>query len=75
MNTYSMASGCSAGDVARAVPVLMYHSIAVDTSEKFRRFAVRPDEFAAHMNYLDAGGYHPVTAAELVATRDWKEAA
>jgi peptidoglycan/xylan/chitin deacetylase (PgdA/CDA1 family) len=51
------------------VPVLMYHSIAVDASEKFRRFAVDPDEFRAHMDYLDAAGYHPLTAAEFAANR------
>jgi peptidoglycan/xylan/chitin deacetylase (PgdA/CDA1 family) len=72
VNTYPMSSDCGAEDAAGVVPVLMYHSIAVDTSDKFRRFVVRPDEFAAHMNYLDAGGYHPVTAAELVATPDWR---
>ena len=47
------------------VPVLMYHSIATGATRKFRRFAVNPVEFAAQMEYLDAAGYRPVTAAEL----------
>jgi peptidoglycan/xylan/chitin deacetylase (PgdA/CDA1 family) len=56
---------CGAGEV----PVLMYHSIAVDATRRFRRFVVDPAEFAAQMDYLDAEGYRPVTAAELVASR------
>jgi peptidoglycan/xylan/chitin deacetylase (PgdA/CDA1 family) len=52
---------------AGEVPVLMYHSIAADAARKFRRFAVDPGEFAAQMDYLTAGGYCPVTAADLAA--------
>ena len=51
------------------VPVLMYHSIATGATRKFRRFAVNPVEFAAQMEYLDAAGYRPVTAAELAGRR------
>jgi peptidoglycan/xylan/chitin deacetylase (PgdA/CDA1 family) len=51
------------------VPVLMYHSIGTTTARKFRRFAVAPDEFAAQMDFLAAGGYQPVTAADLAASR------
>jgi peptidoglycan/xylan/chitin deacetylase (PgdA/CDA1 family) len=47
----------------------MYHSIAEDSTRKFRRFVVRPDEFAAQMEYLATTGYHPVTAAELASSR------
>jgi peptidoglycan/xylan/chitin deacetylase (PgdA/CDA1 family) len=54
---------------ADEVPVLMYHSIAVDATRGFRRFAVDPAEFAAQMDYLDAEGYRPVTAVDLVASR------
>jgi peptidoglycan/xylan/chitin deacetylase (PgdA/CDA1 family) len=43
----------------------MYHSIATSSTRKFRRFVVNPAEFAAQMEYLDAAGYRPVTAAEL----------
>ncbi len=50
------------------IPVLMYHSIAIGATRKFRRFTVDPAEFAAHMDYLDIEGYHPLTAAELVAS-------
>jgi peptidoglycan/xylan/chitin deacetylase (PgdA/CDA1 family) len=51
------------------VPVLMYHSIAVGATRKFKRFVVHPGEFAAQMEYLAAAGYHPVTAAEMVSSR------
>jgi peptidoglycan/xylan/chitin deacetylase (PgdA/CDA1 family) len=51
------------------VPVLMYHSIATSATRRFRRFAVAPGEFAAQMEYLDAAGYRPVTAADLAGQR------
>ena len=47
----------------------MYHSIATGSTRKFRRFVVSPAEFAAQMEYLDAAGYRPVTAAELAGGR------
>ena len=56
-------------DRTGAVPVLMYHSIAIHSAPKFRRFVVHPDEFAAQMDYLDSAGYHPVTAAEFAASQ------
>jgi peptidoglycan/xylan/chitin deacetylase (PgdA/CDA1 family) len=65
MSTHLEGAGCVAGEV----PVLMYHSITTGAARKFRRFAVDPGEFAAQMDYLDAGGYRPVTAAELAASR------
>lgn len=52
-----------------AVPVLMYHSIATGAAPGFRRFTIHPSEFTAHMDYLRAGGYSPVTAADLAASR------
>ncbi|HUK68521.1 MAG TPA: polysaccharide deacetylase family protein [Streptosporangiaceae bacterium] len=54
---------------ADAVPVLMYHSIGIGATRKFERFVVDPGEFAAQMDYLDAAGYHPVTAADLAGSR------
>ena len=65
MSTHLAGAGCIAGEV----PVLMYHSITTGVAQGFRRFAVDPGEFAAQMDYLDAGGYRPVTAAELAASR------
>ena len=54
---------------AGAVPVLMYHSIGIRSTAQFRRFTVDPGEFAAQMEYLDAEGYRPVTAADLASHR------
>jgi peptidoglycan/xylan/chitin deacetylase (PgdA/CDA1 family) len=53
--------------MTRAAPVLMYHSIAAAAARRFRRFAVDPGEFAAQMDYLEAAGYHPLTAADLLS--------
>jgi peptidoglycan/xylan/chitin deacetylase (PgdA/CDA1 family) len=53
-----------------AVPVLMYHSIAAGPAASgFARFVMDPGEFAAQMDYLAAGGYSPVTAGDLAASR------
>lgn len=57
------------GRATGTVPVLMYHSIATGATRRFRRFVVDPGEFAAQMEYLDAAGYQPVTAAELAGGR------
>lgn len=65
-----MSAGLADGAAMSAgVPVLMYHSIATAATRRFRRFAVDPGEFAAQMDYLDAGGYRPVKAADLLGRR------
>jgi peptidoglycan/xylan/chitin deacetylase (PgdA/CDA1 family) len=51
------------------VPILMYHSVAVESTPRFRSFVVHPDEFAEQMAYLDANGYHPTTAAKIAEAR------
>jgi peptidoglycan/xylan/chitin deacetylase (PgdA/CDA1 family) len=51
------------------VPLLMYHSIAVHAAPRFRKFVVRPDVFAAHMDYLAAERYSMLTAADLARYR------
>jgi peptidoglycan/xylan/chitin deacetylase (PgdA/CDA1 family) len=53
--------------MTRGAPVLMYHSIAAAAARRFRRFAVDPGEFAAQMDYLEAAGYHPLTAADVLS--------
>jgi peptidoglycan/xylan/chitin deacetylase (PgdA/CDA1 family) len=50
---------------AADVPFLMYHSIATSAAPEFARFVLRPEEFAAQMEYLAAEGYRPVTALDL----------
>lgn len=56
----------SAGDV----PMLVYHSVAVGgAARRFRPFVMDPGEFTAQMDYLDAEGFRPVTAAHLADSR------
>jgi peptidoglycan/xylan/chitin deacetylase (PgdA/CDA1 family) len=54
------------------VPILLYHSIAADTTPRYRRWAVPPDTFAAHMAYLHDQHYTPLTVtyvAQALADR------
>jgi peptidoglycan/xylan/chitin deacetylase (PgdA/CDA1 family) len=46
------------------VPVLMYHSIADESSARFRPYAVRPADFAAHLDALHDTGYSSLSMAE-----------
>lgn len=56
--------------VSSDVPVLMYHSISTgEVARQFGRFVTDPAAFASQMDYLAAAGYHPVTAADLAASR------
>jgi len=56
-------------DDAMTVPLLMYHSIATQAAPRFQKFVVRPDMFAAHMDYLAAERYSTLTAADLARHR------
>ena len=42
----------------------MYHSVAADATPSFRRFAIHPDSFSAHMEYLAGTGYRTITVSE-----------
>ena len=48
------------------VPVLMYHSFSTEAAPAFRRFAVPPERFRAHLDHFDAAGYTTHTYAQLV---------
>lgn len=50
------------------IPILLYHSVAEKVSKAYRRWAVHPTLFAAHMAYLQKAGYTPFTVTELVQT-------
>jgi peptidoglycan/xylan/chitin deacetylase (PgdA/CDA1 family) len=43
----------------------MYHSISVESTPRFRKFVIHPDEFASQMGYLADRGYNTITAAEM----------
>jgi peptidoglycan/xylan/chitin deacetylase (PgdA/CDA1 family) len=49
------------------VPILLYHSIAADVAPKWRQWAVAPDLFAAHLQWLRANGYTGLTVSQFVA--------
>ncbi|WP_321797770.1 polysaccharide deacetylase family protein [Caballeronia sp. J97] len=48
---------------ARAVPVLMYHHVSTSPG----MITVRPDHFAAQMDYLASAGYRTIGSAQLAA--------
>jgi len=47
------------------VPILMYHSIGAYAAPSFRRFAVPPGSFSAHMDYLAEGGFRTLTVSQV----------
>ena len=51
------------------VSVLMYHSIASESSTRFRQWTVAPKRFAAQMAMLAAEGYTPLTVTDYVNRR------
>jgi peptidoglycan/xylan/chitin deacetylase (PgdA/CDA1 family) len=52
---------------APPIPILLYHSISDTASQRFRRWAVRPEQFAAQVAHLRARSYTPLTVAQLAA--------
>jgi beta-glucanase (GH16 family) len=54
-------------DINRAVPILLYHSIAEDVPAKFAEWAVPPPMFAAHMAFLSEHRYTPITVSQFAA--------
>lgn len=49
------------------VPILLYHSVAPESSPRFRPWTVHPDRFAQHMAHLSGRGYQGLTIGELEA--------
>jgi peptidoglycan/xylan/chitin deacetylase (PgdA/CDA1 family) len=47
------------------VPILLYHSIADEVSPLYRKWAVSPQQLAAHLGYLSSAGYTPLTVSQL----------
>jgi len=48
----------------RAIPILMYHSVAPDTTPTYAPFTVTPAEFAEHISALITGGWRIATFDE-----------
>lgn len=55
----------------RAVPILMYHSVAAEPNDATRGLSVTPGAFAEQMAVLADLGFTPVTTAALA--RSWRE--
>lgn len=51
---------------AQRIPILLYHSVMRSPDPRFAEWAVTPELFAAHMDYLANSGYRSVTVRELV---------
>lgn len=51
------------------VPILMYHSLSRAAAAPFRRYALDPTLFEAHLSYLAAHRYDTLTVSEL--TERW----
>jgi peptidoglycan/xylan/chitin deacetylase (PgdA/CDA1 family) len=51
--------------MATLVPILLYHSISAHATPQYKRWAIRPDTFAAHMAYLHDRHYTPMTVTQL----------
>jgi peptidoglycan/xylan/chitin deacetylase (PgdA/CDA1 family) len=56
------------------VPILLYHSIAETVSPRYKRWAVNPTLFAAHMEYLHEQGYRVFTVTQLVQSMTYAPA-
>jgi peptidoglycan/xylan/chitin deacetylase (PgdA/CDA1 family) len=55
---------------ATRIPVLMYHRVGAAQNDWEARYAISPENFAAHMNALATSGHHAVDVDALV---DWLE--
>ncbi len=47
------------------VPILLYHSVAENAAAHYRKWAIHPGVFAAHLAYLHDCGYTPITVTHL----------
>jgi len=55
------------------VPVLVYHSLTADATDRYRGFAIDPGRFREQMDAIAEAGYRTSTVGELLATRDSAE--
>jgi len=56
-----MGSGC--------IPILMYHDVTPQPAPGMHKYAVTPEVFGMHMNYLACAGYSAITLDALLAHR------
>ncbi len=55
--------------VSATVPILMYHSIATTKNPRYARFAVAPDMFGEHLDFLVDDGWTTMTFGQYAAAR------
>ena len=52
-----------------SVPILMYHQVTPRPPREFRRYAITPGRFAAHLTWLSLMGYRAIGLDELLEHR------
>ena len=57
-----------------AVPILMYHQVAREAPNAFRKYVVAPEQFRKQMDWLSRAGYVPITLDALWAARSGRAA-
>ena len=55
---------------ARAIPILLYHSVDEGSAAAYRRWMVTPAQFDEHMRLLSSEGYRPATISTLIGMRN-----
>jgi peptidoglycan/xylan/chitin deacetylase (PgdA/CDA1 family) len=53
-------------NVSRTVPVLLYHSVCTDPAPLMREWAITPEVFREHLEFLAAEGYESLTVTDYV---------
>ncbi len=46
------------------IPILMYHSVSRESTNRFIKFTITPELFADHLGFVSDQGYTPITIAE-----------
>jgi peptidoglycan/xylan/chitin deacetylase (PgdA/CDA1 family) len=49
------------------IPILLYHSLTAEATQRYRRFSMDPGQFAEQMEHIAAGGFQTLTVAQLSA--------
>jgi peptidoglycan/xylan/chitin deacetylase (PgdA/CDA1 family) len=50
--------------MATAIPILVYHSVSDEVDDRFRTYAVTPQQFSEHVNLLRELGYTTLTLSD-----------
>jgi peptidoglycan/xylan/chitin deacetylase (PgdA/CDA1 family) len=51
--------------MAEPLPILLYHSVSLAASPRYRPYCIDPEQLDAHMQYLRVEGYEPITVSAL----------